>query len=116
MILVVSRHNDLYLVAEQGQGAVERLGAYTGRLFGVAAKGVGTRGGGVEGRGPCACPAGIMVPLDTQSIHGQTTQHDEDKHKAPSSTPLHTLSLRWGRGWFGKLLCITEGEGVDNEK
>ncbi len=43
---------------------------------------------------------------------------DEDKHKAPSSAPLHSLSLRWGRGWFGKLLCsiILEGEGVDNEK
>ena len=56
MILAVSPRNDLYLAAEQGQGAVERLGAYTGRLFGVAAKGVGIRGGGVEGRGPCACP------------------------------------------------------------
>ena len=37
-------------------GGLESEWASTSRFLGVANKGVGTRGGRVEGKGPCACP------------------------------------------------------------
>src|SRR5437764_9340052 len=46
------------------------------------------------GRGPCACPVEVTIRPGTQSGYWQTTQRDEDKHKAPASALPRTLSLR----------------------
>src|SRR5712692_5272496 len=45
---------------------------------------VGTRGGCGAGGGPCACPGGNAVQ----------SHPNQDKHKAPSSTPPRPLSLQ----------------------
>ena len=53
---------------------------------------VGTRGGCGDGWGPCACPDGNTI---RQGFREAAWSHsDEDKHKAPSSTPPRPLSLQ----------------------
>src|SRR5947209_6633241 len=53
---------------------------------------VGTRGGCGAGWGPCACPGGNAIPW---GLHGANrSQPNQDKHKAPSSTPPRPLSLQ----------------------
>ena len=70
----------------------------------MVCKGVGTRGGGVEGRGPCACPGGGCDCAGIQGIHGRASQQDGDKHEAPTSAPHRPLSLRTSDGlrWYSK--------------
>src|SRR5713101_3463932 len=53
---------------------------------------VGTRGGCGVGWGPCACPGGNAIQW---GLRGANRSHpNQDKHKAPSSTPPHPLSLQ----------------------
>ncbi len=53
---------------------------------------VGTRGGCGAGWGPCACPWSLF---DSSGFREARWSHsDEDKHKAPSSTPPRPLSLQ----------------------
>ena len=62
---------------------------------------VGTRGGCGERWGPGACPHGIRIPLRCDEMRrevrepGESCRH-EDKHKAPTSSPLIPLSLQDG--------------------
>src|SRR5437868_1652965 len=71
--------------AERGRGAcAARIGVKLGSRT-IVEFVVGTRGGRVEGRGPCACPG-----------WGKRAPGTQDKHKATASAPLHPLSLhRW---------------------
>ena len=58
----------------------------------IRSRPVGTRGGCGEGWGPCACPGGNTI---CQGFREAAWSHsDEDKHKAPSSTPPRPLSLQ----------------------
>src|SRR5258708_17958828 len=53
---------------------------------------VGTRGGCGAGWGPCACPGGNAIQW---GLRGANRSHpNQDKHKAPSSTPRRPLSLQ----------------------
>src|SRR5260370_8719739 len=53
---------------------------------------VGTRGGWGAGWGPCACPGGNAIQW---GLRGANRSHpNQDKHKAPSSTPPRPLSLQ----------------------
>src|SRR6266566_6504262 len=51
-------------------------------------------GGREDGWGPCACPVGIAITSGSHDDHWQAAQQDEDKHKAPTSTPRLSLSLQ----------------------
>src|SRR5215467_4050917 len=62
----------------------------------------GTRGGGGDGRGPCACPRPAYVRGRASPIPpGSCCQ--EDRHKAPASAPLHPLSLQQAGDRFAPL-------------
>src|SRR5713226_6368521 len=53
---------------------------------------VGTRGGCGAGWRPCACPGGNALQW---GLCGANRSHpNQDKHKAPSSTPPRPLSLQ----------------------
>src|SRR5258708_33307884 len=59
---------------------------------------VGTRGGCGAGWGPCACPRWGAICLLHAIRNGSRCQ--QDKHKAPSSTPPRPLSLQDAGGHF----------------
>ncbi|MGH2496730.1 MAG: replicative DNA helicase [Ktedonobacteraceae bacterium] len=58
---------------------------------------VGTRGGWEDGWGPCACPRDSMIRVGLREAEWYTP--DKDKHKAPTSTLPHPLSLQSTDGW-----------------
>src|SRR6266851_5580672 len=53
---------------------------------------VGTRGGCGAGWGPGACPGGNAIQWGLRGA--QRSHPNQDKHKAPSSTPPRPLSLQ----------------------
>src|SRR6266446_5109595 len=77
---------------------------------------VGTRGGCGAGWGPGACPGGNAIQW---GLRGANRSHpNQDKHQAPSSTPLRPLSLQdpgpQAPQWIGlpdSVVTIHEGRG-----
>ncbi len=58
-----------------------------------------------DGWGPCACPRGSVIPLGLRVKEWFTS--DEDKHKAPTSTLPHPLSLQDEDSWDASVPTIT---------